>query len=481
MKDRAQISLSRRQMLKMIAVTTAGTVLAACAPKAVPTAAPVAAPTTAPTQAEVKPVEVSSKIETGKLVCLLCCGTDETHALQERFNKYFHDTYPTIETSLELTPAGVNYFEKLQTLIAAGTPPDVFDMWEGYVQPYAANGVLMDLSPFVATDPEWKMDDFQPAAVAASSYQGKLYTIVRDFYPGPAMFFYNKDMFDKAKVEYPTFDWDWNKMRDAAKALTMDTTGGSKTNQWGLAFETWFVVWLHWIWSNGGDLFNADETKCALTDPKAYEPLQFFADLINKDQCAIPSSEATAMQGASNAFRTGAIGMFMGYAWNIAEMKAAKEQGLNWGCVLPPKAPSTGIRSFYMHLECWAASKTTKVPNAAWQYIRDFTAKFNAEFISYYPGIPMLKKDINLFLTDENKSYGWDKLPDIIADPKNIRIPGAGAKFDKIQGLVQAELDLAFTGKKSAKDAVETAAPLVDAELARATSLAAPDCNCRTN
>ena len=111
-----------------------------------------------------------------------------------------------------------------------------------------------------------------------------------------------------------------------------------------------------------------------------------------------------------------------------------------------------------------------QVPNAAWQYIRDFTANETAAFIASYPGIPLMKKDIGLFLTDENKSYGWDKIPDIIADPKNIRVPGAGAKFDKIAGLVQAELDLVFTGDKSAQAAAETASPLVDEELARETS-----------
>ena len=464
-----KFSRSRRQMLKLMATGTAGVVLAACAPQA--TQAPAA--TSESTGGETMP----SKLEDGNLVCLLCCGTDETHALQEKFNTEFTAKYPGVKTSLELTPGGQNYFEKLQTMIAAGTPPDVFDMWEGYVQPYAANGVLMDFTPFIDADPEWKMEDFQPAAVAASSYENKMYAIMRDFYPGPAMFFYNKDIFDAAKVDYPTFDWDWNKMREVAIQLTKDTTGGSKTNQWGLMFETWFVVWLHWIWSNGGDLFNADSTKCTVSEPKAVEALQFYADLLNKDGCAIPSSELSAMQGAINAFKTGAIGMYLGYAWNILDMKAARDQGLNWGCLLPPKAPSGG-RAFYMHLECWAASKNTKVPNACWQYIRDFTTDYIADFVAAYPGIPLLKKDINLFLTEENISYGWDKLPDIIADPKNIRIPGAGAKFDKISGLVQAELDLVFTGEKTAQAAAEAATPQVDEELARTTSDYGADCHC---
>lgn len=185
------------------------------------------------------------------------------------------------------------------------------------------------------------------------------------------------------------------------------------------------------------------------------------------------------MQGAANAFKTGAVGMFMGYAWNISEMKTARDQGLNWGCVLPPKSATTGKRSFYMHLECWAAAKVSKVPNAAWQYIRDYTAEYTDDFVAFFPGIPMLKKDVGLFITDETKGYGWDKLPDIISDPANIRIPGAGAKFDKISTLVQGEFDLAFTGSKSAKEACDAATPLVDEELARSTGFSAPDCDCR--
>jgi len=470
MKDQAKPILSRRQMLKVMAVGSAGALLAACAPKETPTAEP-----TLPE--EQAPQSTSPQIETGHLTCLLCCGTQETHDLQDKFNAWFSQTYPTITTSLELTPAGQNYFEKLQTLIAAGTPPDVFDMWEGYVAPYAANGVLMDMDPYIAVDPEWTMDDFQPAAVAACSYQDNLYAIVRDFYPGPAMFFYNMDLFDEAGLDYPVFEWTWENMRDAAMALTKDKDGDGREDQWGVAFEPWFVSWLFWIWSNGGDLFNEDETQCALTEPAAYQALQFYADLVNVDKCALPSAEASAMQGSANAFRTGAVAMYQGYSWDIFDMKAAKEQGLNWGTLLPPSAPS-GVRSFYMHLECWAAAKDSKVPNACWQYIRDFTENETANFLKSYPGIPLLKEDIDLFLTEENKSYGWDKLPEIISDPDNIRIPGAGAKFDKISQLVQAELDLVFAGEKSAQEAAETACPLVNEELARQTGFTVPDCHC---
>lgn len=467
MKGHSPFSKSRRQMLKMLGVGSAGLVLAACAPQAQSTEAPT----------EDVSGGAPSGLEEGELKVLLCCATEQSRGLQDRFSADFTARNPGVKVTVEQPPPGTNYFEKLQTLVAAGTPPDVFDMWEGYVAPYAQNGVLKDLTPFVEADPEWKMDDFQPAAVAASSWQGRLYSIVRDFYPGPALFFYNKDIFDAAGQEYPNADWTWTKMKEVAKALTVDTTGGNTINQWGVTYETWFVPWLYWIWSNGGDVFNADETKCTIAEAPATEAIQFWADLALKDDCAIPATELSALQGAANAFITGAVSMYLGYAWNIADMKAAREQGLNWSTCLPPTTDSGG-RVFYMHLECWAMADKSKMPKAAWQYIRDYTTDAIEEFVQYYPGIPLLKDRIDLFLTPEHIEYGWDKIPDIIADPKNIRVPGSGAKWDKISGLIQAELDLVMIGDKTAQQAMSTAAPLVDQELARTASLV-DDCNCR--
>jgi ABC-type glycerol-3-phosphate transport system substrate-binding protein len=138
MTNLTQKPISRRTLLKLIGVGSASALLAACTPKP--------AVTVEPTKAE-DLVVATPGVEQGALTVLLCCGTDETHVLQQKFNEYFDSTYGGMKSDLQLTPAGQNYFEKLQTLFAAGTPPDVFDMWEGYVAPYAANGALLDLTP----------------------------------------------------------------------------------------------------------------------------------------------------------------------------------------------------------------------------------------------------------------------------------------------------------------------------------------------
>ena len=71
------------------------------------------------------------------------------------------------------------------------------------------------------------------------------------------------------------------------------------------------------------------------------------------------------------------------------------------------------------------------------------------------------------FIPWASKQLGYTALPDLVSLPNALRIPGAGAKFDKIQGMIQAELDLAFIGKQSVADSLAAAEPKVNEELAR--------------
>ena len=165
---REKETISRRRMLQLIGASGAGLALAACAPAAAPAPAAPAAPAAEPTKAEaakeVAPTTAPAPAsEAGEMKILICCSSsqDETD-LRTKWNTEFAKKHPGLTILQESPPAGANYFEKLQTLIAANTPPDLFDMWEGYVQPYAENGALTDLEPFLANDPKLKKSDIVP-------------------------------------------------------------------------------------------------------------------------------------------------------------------------------------------------------------------------------------------------------------------------------------------------------------------------------
>lgn len=470
MSGRLTQRISRRDMLRYAAAGGAGIALAACQPQIVEVTKEVEVPVEVTKEVVVQETVVVEQevvveatavfpVEEGELKILLCCSGPEDIENREMWNTSFEAAYPGVKIVQDTLPAGQNYFEKLQTLIAADTMPDCYDMWEGYIQPYAEAEALMNLDPFFDADPLVSKDDLVPAAVEGGGWQGSIYAFCQGFMPGPISLFFNKDHFDAAGVEYPTNDWTWDDMRAAAEQLT------SVPTQWGLTYSLWFVPWLYWIWSNGGDLFNEDQTKCALTDPASYEALQYWADMVMVDETTLPSSEAQAMQGPENAFGTGAVSMYLGNCWDIPWLMAAQaEADLNWGGVLSPKAPS-GNRVWYEHFWCWGIWPKTKMPNVAWLMARDFILdQVNQQA---QPMVPPLVQLLPIFDTEQNRQLGFTPLIELATEPGLLRIPGAGAKFDKISQLVQAEIDLVFIGEQTAQQAAEAVCPNVDEELAR--------------
>ena len=89
-------------------------------------------------------------------------------------------------------------------------------MWEGYVQPYAATGLFVNMDPLIESDPKISKEDIVPVAWTAGSWQGSLYSLLVEFMPGPMMMFYNIDHFDAAGLDYPSPDWTWDDMKAAA-------------------------------------------------------------------------------------------------------------------------------------------------------------------------------------------------------------------------------------------------------------------------
>jgi multiple sugar transport system substrate-binding protein len=440
--------MTRREALKWLGVTSAGMALAACTP-ATPQTSNETGGETAGAAAQ-------------ELTLLVCCYTPPETDLREQYNARFMEANPGVSIKMELLPAGQNYFEKLQTLIASGTVPDLFDMWEGYIQPYARNGALLNLDPLLEQDGEVNRANLLPAAIDAASWEGNLYALSIGFMPGPISLYYNVDHLEAAGAATPSPEWTWDDMRTAALQLTIDENGDGVPEQWGLAFDLWFVPWLYWIWSNGGDVFNADETQSTLTATPTVEALQYWADLVNVDKVAVSPSTLAAMQGGLNSFLTGAVSLYLGNTWDVATLQEATD--LNWKAVLSPKA-NNGGRTWYEHFWCWGIGAQTRQPDLAWNFARNFVLERVIDPAT--PTIPPLQQLLDRFNTPINEELGYTPLITLATEPDQFRIPGSGEKWDKISGLIQAELDLVFIGEKSAADAAAAAAPAVDGELAR--------------
>ncbi len=111
--------------------------------------------------------------------------------LVDRFNSARGD----IKVSLELTGDYRQNYQKLQTAIVAGNPPDAAMMELMQIPEFAAAGVLVPLDDLVR-QPDFNFGDLAKALLGNSYWNGKLYAI--PWQRSTTMMYYNIDAFKQA-------------------------------------------------------------------------------------------------------------------------------------------------------------------------------------------------------------------------------------------------------------------------------------------
>ena len=108
-----------------------------------------------------------------------------------------------------------NYWTQLSAGASGGQLPDVFWMHSNESQKYMANGLLMDLTDKIAKSKLVKMENYPADVAGLYSLNGKQYAVPKDV--DTIALWYNKTMFEKAGVAFPTDDWTWDDLYKAAQ------------------------------------------------------------------------------------------------------------------------------------------------------------------------------------------------------------------------------------------------------------------------
>ncbi|MER3445184.1 MAG: hypothetical protein C4321_06935 [Chloroflexota bacterium] len=143
--------------------------------------------------------------------------TDQNHVKDlEALIAAFEKENPDLEVKYTTAPFD-SYFTKLQTNLAAGQAPDVFELnYENFVT-FASRGTLLALDPYLHQDRTLN-NAFYPAALNAFRHGNVQYGLPITF--STVVLFYNKDLFDKAGVAYPTASWTWKDVMSAAQKIS---------------------------------------------------------------------------------------------------------------------------------------------------------------------------------------------------------------------------------------------------------------------
>jgi multiple sugar transport system substrate-binding protein len=339
--------------------------LAACGKTAAPTDAPAAVePTAAPVMTEAPAATEAPNAEPVSLK-LSVWGSDlDSQVYQKRLDMFMAKN-PDIKVELVYIPS--DYSQKVQTMIAGGTSPDILQVAED-VHAYSGKGQIISLNDFVSSSGlDLKARYGETGGLTpAYSMDGNLYAMPDR--GGALILYYNKDMFDKAGVSYPTKDWTWAEFLDATQKLTVKD--GDTVSQYGFAAGGWWPWWMSFIYMNGGAVLDASG-KPVVNSPEAVEAIQFYNDLVYKYHVA-PSPEDYANLGTNSPdplFAQGKVAMSTTGFWGIGGLKDAT---FNWDI-----APlfKNKVNATVVFGSGFSISKDCQNPEAAWKVIEFLTSE----------------------------------------------------------------------------------------------------------
>lgn len=253
-----------------------------------------------------------------------------------------------------------DYYTKILTMIAGGTPPDIFYLSQEYVPDYAAKWVLLNLTNILKQDEEIDLDDYYPAALNTSRYQGQLYGLPWIYQP--YILYYNRDLFDQFNVPYPTNDMSWDDFVQLADQMTLDTNNDGKQDHWGYIQQGTPEIW---IWQAGGKIINDQETYSLLNQSEAVSGISFFNDIINKYQITPSMAQANEM-GFSDMFKSGKVAMFIGGAAD-----GFYDADFNIGVAEVPHGQQKATFAWTASLVISSGTKNKELTYQAWKELLD--------------------------------------------------------------------------------------------------------------
>ncbi|MCD6219796.1 sugar ABC transporter substrate-binding protein [Candidatus Calescamantes bacterium] len=301
-------------------------------------------------------------------------GVEENKCYQKIFRS-FEEEHPNIKIIPDQYSGGA-YRQKFLTQIAGGTPPDILFLCDAMIITLYEKGLIENLTPYIEKDSAFDVTDFYPEALKVFKFGNKIYGLPKDC--GPAVLFYNKDMFDKEGIPYPDETWTWEDLIKYGKKLTKFDDRGNPI-QFGLTNHIW--GWEAFVLQNGGEVINKEGTKCVLDSPEAIEAIEFVRDLSWKYHIAPTPAQLRELPTAGmDLFQSKKAAMSIMGRWMVPAYRAG---GFDFDVAPLPKGKK---RATFLVVSGYVIPSGSKHKKEAWEFLRYLTSK-EGEKIMTKPGL----------------------------------------------------------------------------------------------
>ncbi|MBE7065588.1 MAG: extracellular solute-binding protein [Ruminococcaceae bacterium] len=275
--------------------------------------------------------------------------TDANDSHIEDYISAFNSQYNNVEVNVIHDDFMDSYFAELDSRIEDGLIGDVFLIDAERMAKYAAQGKILDLSPYVKNYMDFDTyetinpaEELFEAAYEASIYNGKMYMGATEYYHN--FVFVNYSLLEKAGLAVPGDNWTWTELK--ADATAIKEKAGIKTPI--VMDYTDYDVWGAFARSFGSDIYdnigNTDTKGLNLTHPDVISGFEYLANeivssgLVLKDTADSIKAEDLSKYAFIVADHTNLV------QWN--EYLTSDKCDFDWD---------------YMHFPRWEGEKVTEV------------------------------------------------------------------------------------------------------------------------
>lgn len=279
------------------------------------------------------------------------------------------------------------YRQKLVINLAGGAPPDVFLFQYRELGVFLRSKAVEPVAPYLARSTILKPTDFYPQALEAfTGADGSQLCLPQNV--SPLVVYYNKALFDAAKLAYPADSWTWADFLTAAKALTQNTSD-PKAAQWGVGIQPDVTRFLPLLWANGGALLDSDSapTKFTVDTPEGRAALAQFFALRSSADPVTPDEASMTASSLLQRFQNGTLGMILFSRRLVPSLRSVK---FDWDVAPLPLINGKRVPTLFADGYCMTAQGKDK--DSAWKFI-EFAGSAEGQAILAASGrsVPALK------------------------------------------------------------------------------------------
>lgn len=412
-------ALSRRQVLKQVALGSAGLVLGACGESAY-VAPPEATGASASGAGAQATAVATAPAATGNRTIVRFHHRTEYGDYHKQQAEAFNKSQDRIEVRLELTPFS-EYEQTLTTLVAGDQLGDAYAAAPFHnFYPFAARGIAADIRS-LADSQGFDLDIFFPAVIEQLTWEGKLAGLPQGTHAGWTSMYTNLDLWSKAGVETPK--WEWTYQEEWLSALqsvqkSLDGEGGKQ-----FAFQLDYVPQgvYTFLRSWGGDWIDPnDRTKSMINSDASVAALRFVHSLIHEHKVTPPAKEVVENMWGNGLSASWATGL-----WYVGTANATIKDKFKWQVFPMPAGPAG--RSTFLGADSICINSGSKNPEATFEWCKWLVSK-EAGIAAMQSGMPVpARRDVwedPIIANDVNyePSVRWMEVSKPVTIPANARI-----------------------------------------------------------